>query len=249
MLLYKTKRFAQHVYYAETNDEMEKLGEQLLKRLTTSKKPATLGFDTEMVDTRTQRLYAVDRGVHFAPTVMIQLATQDMVALFHFHAYLATGVDGDCARVRTPIALPRTLERILKNESIVKVGVATHHDTEGIARTFGLSGVAQLIDMRALGLNFGLPFNSLRDVAAWYGRRDIVKGDQHDWCVSLQEGSVRVDEIEYAALDAIVCFEANRRLAGMLPAPDATTMDTPGDVSTLAQVTGRGGADAGIVVL
>jgi ribonuclease D len=207
MLAFKSARVKTHtIMYAESEDTME----QLAQRIRTSGE-FILGFDTEMVDTRisANKCFVKEDGSKFAPTVMIQLATSKEVAIFHFHEQLerVNKKTMECMR------LPPTLQQLLRSDKFIKVGVATHNDTEGLYKTFGLPSVAQLVDLRALGACFSLPFNSLKDVANWCTEHKIDKETPHEWCHSLQKDTVGYAELEYAALDAIVCREAREKLA------------------------------------
>ena len=207
---YLSARVKTHmIYYAEDEDMMEELAQRIMEHIRKTKE-YVLGFDTEMVDTRvSSHLCIIRNGLRFAPTVMIQLATSNMVAIFHFHVQLQRKrLCGEPLQ----LVLPDTLKQILRSDKVIKVGVATHNDTEGLCRTFGLSSVVQLVDLRAVGACCRLPFNSLKDVAAWCTSHVIDKDTPHDWCRSLEHGEVAYKELEYAALDAIVCWEAHAKL-------------------------------------
>jgi ribonuclease D len=197
---YRCPRFEQSVLLAETPAALEELARRLRDSGET-----VFGFDTEMIDTRIARPQVRRQPggppVH-SPTVVVQLATTREVAIFHLYEHKQ---------------LPQTLQQILRSDKYTKVGVATHNDADGLARTFGLSGMSHLLDLQPYGRLTGLPFGSLKQVAAWCGTGAGDKSRAHDWTTSLQEGSVRHEEIEYAALDAIVCLAAARQLAGHLP--------------------------------
>ncbi len=200
---YSGPRLNNHkVTIAETWESMEELARQLL-----DSDERVFGFDTEMVDARISQQYMrmMPNGIKYGPTMMIQLATMNHVYLFHFYRMLGTPPQ--------QWELPPLLQRILRSDKYIKVGIATHNDTEGLNKTFDIGGIVQLCDLRAFGVSFGLPFNSLRDVAVWCGRNDIDKQTPHDWTYTLYGGeAVRCDAIEYAALDAIVCRQAHDKL-------------------------------------
>jgi len=204
------------VLIADTYEQMEADATKILQSTDT-----VLGFDTEMVDARVtpQYMRVTQTGARYGPTMLIQLATTDHVFLFHFHRMLGSPP--------SQWELPPSLQKILRSDKYIKIGIATHNDNEGLNRTFGLSGVAQLIDLRAVGLSLGLPFNSLRDIAVWYGRTDLDKQTPHDWTCSLYAGeAVRYEAIEYAALDAIICRQAHRRLLAQFVSSMPSTVAT-----------------------
>jgi hypothetical protein len=213
ILEYTSATFSSHkVLYAESYETMEELA-----ALIRASKETVLGFDTEMIDTRESphKYRLTVKGDRFSPTIMVQLATSRFVGLFHLHRDLPSFDDDPVPSGEPLMTLPPGLRQILRSDKMVKVGVATHNDSEGLARTFGLGSVAQLLDLRAYGLMSDLPFNSLSHVARWCGIEGIDKEASHDWCRSLQgDGGhgVSIPDLDYAALDAIVCYEAQRRL-------------------------------------
>jgi hypothetical protein len=231
MFIYNSPRITGcRVVVAETMEEMEQAAQELIRT-----DERVFGLDTEMVDARVSASYmrVAPNGARFGPTVLIQLASTRLVVLFHFYACLSMPMG-------VFWTLPETLKKILRSDKFVKVGTATHNDTEGLYRTFGLQSVAQLMDIRAMGTSFGLPFNSLRDVAAWCGRDDIDKQTPHDWCRSLHHINVRCDSIEYAALDAVICLQAHKlvsRAFESLKSPTLTGGDMVEEMSTRCKVT------------
>jgi len=167
-----------------------------LKREIDEEKETILGFDTEMIDSRiTPYNYCIDTtGCKFMPVVMIQLCTRRNVYIFH-NIYLYKN------RYIHPV-----LAKILRSENVIKVGFATHNDSEGLYKTLGV-GTANVIDLKSISRLFRLPLSSLKDVSRWCTTYTLNKEDAHDWSRSLR-GKERTNSIEYAALDAIVCLEA-----------------------------------------
>lgn len=210
---YTSATFSSHkVRVAETYETMEELA-----RLILESKEMYFGFDTEMIDTRREPdKYALTAtGTRFSPTIMIQLAGNSYVYIFHFHGMMPPFKNPPIPSSSPLMILPPTLQQILRSDRIVKIGVATHNDTEGLSRTFGLGGVAQLLDLRAEGLRRGISWNSLSDVAKWAGIQGVDKQTSHDWCRSLQNdtyGGVSTKDLDYAALDAIACYVADKIL-------------------------------------
>jgi hypothetical protein len=190
-------RFHYRVNYAETYEQIEELAKELKSELDTNKE-TVLGFDTEMIDSRLSAFCAwTDGGGNrFMPVVMIQLCTNTNVYLFHLHTLYS----------KRGVSLPIPLSKILRNENITKVGFATHNDTEGLHKTWGI-GLASLVDLRSLSGLFRLPINSLKDASKWCTNYSLNKEDAHDWTRSLVARELRISTIEYAALDAIVCLE------------------------------------------
>ena len=219
MLRYKSAVFPQEVFYAETYDKMEELAKYLRKE---EGEEPIMGFDTEMIDSRVSRdlAWGVPES-KFMPTIMIQFATTKRVYIFHFHStYIQQ-------------SMPPTLRRIIRSDKIIKVGLASHNDSDGLLRTFG-TGVVQLLDIRAMGAAFGFPLNSLQDVAKWCTKYVLDKESPHDWCRSLQERIIRHEELEYAALDAIVCLEGYRALRSLFTKPTPIPPSiSPGANSTI----------------
>jgi hypothetical protein len=245
---------SQKIHYAEEMEEME----ALVAEIRGSEAPF-LGFDVEMVDTRVNGRYVKGgtgktlgppssnrvsgqggtspRGIeNNSPAVMIQLATRTDVYLFHLWKFLPRPSSQDLSRERGECAqgdghpsFPEGLRKLLRADTITKVGFATNNDTAALSTTFGVNPGA-VVDLKPLLSNLRYPVTSLADVALMFTGRTLDKSQAFDWTRSLsrevawvtsspgERRERRISQVEYAALDAIVCQEAysiicNRGLA------------------------------------
>lgn len=202
---YETDNFPYKVKYMSTYSVMESTAKEILD---SSEK--FLGFDTEMADSRNNIDFLVRNTTGegtFMPTLVIQLCTSNTVYLFHLYEvydqYLKTGT----------LLFPPSLRKILSSEIIVKVGFTTHNDTLALFKTYGIN-ISKLFDIDTLATSLRLGFNSLKDLVIISKLPYQLKGkdDSHDWTRNLTYPTMRTGDIEYAALDAIVCLELHKEL-------------------------------------
>jgi ribonuclease D len=188
MTEYVSACFPEVVYYAETERDIT-----LLANLITEARPSYVGFDTEMLDSRLHAnpyMYTT-WNKRFSPAVMIQIALEKTVYIFHLHGSYKTRM------------MPIALQRLLTSSNILKVGFATTNDTVALLRTYDVH-VDPIIDLRVIMPTIDKPCNSLADLARHYDLQ-LEKNIPHDWNKSLMSHSVNTDALDYAARDAAVC--------------------------------------------
>lgn len=221
---YRSQNFNHIVIYADTFDDIEAIAQEII--LGNEK---ILGFDTEMADSRTHKCYTKVHPItqkQFMPTLMIQLATSTKAYLFHLYEIYNQAINSrkENEHVNLQEILPPSLKKIIASEVIVKVGFSTHNDNLGLMNTFQLN-VSKLLDIDALVASMHLAFNSLKDLVVLSELNYELKGKEeaHDWTTSLvgrNSGDslprMRTADLEYAALDAIVCLELYKKY---MPSP------------------------------
>lgn len=188
MLEYSSASFPQMVYYAEREKDINALATLII-----SAKPTYVGFDTEMLDSRkhTDPYMYTMWNKKFSPTVMIQIALEKTVYIFHLHSTYKTR------------NMPSALQRLLTSNNILKVGFATSNDVTALLRTYDVH-VDPVIDLRVVMPFIGKPCNSLADLGRYY-EIWLDKSRGHDWNKSLIDESVDTEALDYAARDAMVC--------------------------------------------
>lgn len=178
-LIYKFSTFHHPVYFADTSFSIEKLAKLLI-----DKRPTILGFDTEFLDTRVEK----HKNAKRTPLLLIQLADKENAYLFHLY------------RSKW---LSDSLKKLLSNDRIVKVGFGTWKDILIARQTFNVN-INGALDLRSFLMTTDPACSSLAKFASKYtsytkDHRNIV-----DWTYDLTD---RLEEIKYAALDAIACLE------------------------------------------
>lgn len=249
---YRSRNFNHCVIYADTFDEIEAIAQDIL-----SGNEKILGFDTEMADSRTHKAYTRVHPItqkQYMPTLMIQLATSTKAYLFHLYDIYKQAVMGKSNEENYNLQeiLPPSLKKIIASEVIVKVGFSTHNDNLGLMNTFQLN-VSKLLDIDALVACMYLPFNSLKDLVSLSGLSYELKGkdEAHDWTTSLVGKTnnnpgctdlprMRTADLEYAALDAIVCLELYKKY---MPSPKIVEPGTnESDLSISTWLVNKNGA-------
>ena len=184
-VVYKTSTFNYEVIYVYTYDDIER------------------------ADSRSIIDYLIrgPENITFMPTLMIQLSTSTTVYIFHLYAIYNEWMKNNI------LNFPPSLKKILSSEIIVKIGFTTHNDTHALFKTYGIQ-VSKILDMDSLATSLGLGFSSLKDLVSISGLPYNLKGkdEPHDWTINLTIPLMKRDDIEYAALDALVCLELYRLL-------------------------------------
>lgn len=198
--IYHSERVRLPIYHADTEAGIETLAE-----IIRNSGANVLGFDTEMVDGRVNRVLPGQSP----PTVVVQLASKDGIFVFHLWSML------QCERP----ALPEGLRRLLTSQTITKVGFALEGDIASLMRTFGTDATkkspmpARTVDLAALLSDLGYPVSNLADVARYFCSLELSKRP-HNWIMPFvidqppHQPFCRGDALEYAALDALVCLDA-----------------------------------------
>jgi len=240
---YNSRNFNHKVIYVDTYDEIETIAQQIIVG-----NEKILGFDTEMADSRTHKFYTKIHPItqkQYMPTLMIQLATSTKAYLFHLYDIYQSAINNEDGVCNLQDILPPSLKKIIASEVIVKVGFSTHNDNLGLMNTFQLN-VSKLLDIDALVAGMCLAYNSLKDLVVLSGLDYELKGkdEAHDWTSSLVGGKcnnlsgveypprMRTADLEYAALDAIVCLELYKRYIPSPKVVEPGTKESDKSIST-----------------
>lgn len=143
-----------------------------------------IGFDTETKP-------SFKRGATYN-VALLQLSTRDICFLIRLNR----------------IGLPKPIQEILENPSLLKVGVSIHDDFRNLQKVYDLNPEG-FIDLQNFVKNFGIVDNSLsRIYAVLFGKR-ISKGQR---LTNWEASELTAHQCGYAALDALSCIEIYERL-------------------------------------
>lgn len=227
-VIYETNTFPYKTIYVCTYDDIERRSKEILDG--TEK---FLGFDTEMADSRSNMEYLVKGtgDISFMPTLMVQLCTSSTVYLFHLYEIYIEW------RKTNELKFPPSLKKILSSEIIVKVGFTTHNDTLALYKTYGIN-VSKIFDIDSFATSINTGFSSLKDLVTISELPYQLKGkdEPHDWTNNLTFPVMRKLDIEYAALDAIVCLELHTKLVKPLDSPEPGTKQSDDSITKWLKV-------------
>lgn len=144
-----------------------------------------LGFDTETKPS----FHANERRNQVA---LLQLSGENRAILFRL----------------TQIGLPSELADILSNKRIIKVGAAIHDDIKGL-QLYKKFDSAGFIDLQVMGKEWGINEKSVRKMSAIILQLRVSKSQQLSNWEALQLSNA---QIQYAAIDAWVCFKMYKKL-------------------------------------
>lgn len=143
-----------------------------------------IGFDTETKP-------SFKRGATYN-VALLQLSTRDTCFLIRLNH----------------IGLPKPIQEILENPSLLKVGVSIHDDFRNLRKVYDLNPEG-FIDLQNFVKDFGIVDNSLsRIYAVLFGKR-ISKGQR---LTNWEASELTAHQCDYAALDALSCIEIYERL-------------------------------------
>ena len=145
---------------------------------------SVIGFDTETKP-------SFKRGTTYN-VALLQLASRDTCFLIRLNH----------------IGLPKSIQEILEDSSLLKVGVSIHDDFRNLNKIYPVAPDG-FIDLQNFVKEFGIVDNSLsRIYAVLFGKR-ISKGQR---LTNWEAHELSVHQRDYAALDAMACIEIYERL-------------------------------------
>lgn len=178
---------AEGVEVVYTTDELK--AEKWLKEHITYSSAKAVGFDIEHKPQFTSKRFGCTEN----ETAVLQLAVETSCLVLHIY-YMS--------------ALPKSLESILRDERVLKIGSGIKQDAVKVQRDTGLV-CKGLVDTQAMAKDFGLRKVGLAALAEYFLHIDLDKSMAlSNWEII----RLKLPQIEYAALDAWVGLQIYKEM-------------------------------------